>query len=666
MNCRAIAYEGNQPYVFLSYSPDDREMLLPFFELLAKYRIRFWYDNGQLPQQERESITNQRYSMASSVLALVSENSSCEHGFRRLITDTIQNGQPILPLIVYDFPMPRGFRLQLEAQDPLVAETFVSLDALTAELSRDPRITGCKLEEHEESLLLPVPEEEDSWEYLIPLEQLLQEKQEAEAPCEEPKVTVPLVDWEEDYPVSDCLALPEENEPEVTVSRVNWDDEFPVSDCLALPEEKEPEVTVSRVSWDDEFPVSDCLALPEENEPEVTVSRVSWDDEFPVSDCLALPEENETVFRLSTDFGESFVPELELDEEDLKLLQPKPMDWNMPLSEFIPDPAEMYEKEKNEEDTSMPKEKEHTIKSESAPDGGYPWTWEDSQEPAAPVQKEADSNDGSFSFTDFVKEITNTKAKNPGQDNPAPSLWDFIPELDPPSIQTITTDDLMPKKKQPDKITALLVQPSAKTVHLIRGNRATIGRNCDFSRVVLEGNRNVSKHHATYSISNGTVYLEPVSDKGTYCNGIKLEPMRIQQITTPAALRFADEDLVLITGELMETLLEKGTVSFLYNEHKTAVQILEGDLMHLDRSHVWADGKTLADPSIHRTAHAQLRQRKSGVFLSNVGPAKGNPPLRNGRPLRAVETVPVENGDLIQLGNTVMHFISIKIQGVGK
>ena len=585
MNCRAIAYEGNQPYVFLSYSPDDREMLLPFFELLAKYRIRFWYDNGQLPQQERESITNQRYSMASSVLALVSENSSCEHGFRRLITDTIQNGQPILPLIVYDFPMPRGFRLQLEAQDPLVAETFVSLDALTAELSRDPRITGCKLEEHEESLLLPVPEEEDSWEYLIPLEQLLQEKQEAEAPCEEPKVTVPLVDWEEDYPVSDCLAL---------------------------------------------------------------------------------PEENETVFRLSTDFGESFVPELELDEEDLKLLQPKPMDWNMPLSEFIPDPAEMYEKEKNEEDTSMPKEKEHTIKSESAPDGGYPWTWEDSQEPAAPVQKEADSNDGSFSFTDFVKEITNTKAKNPGQDNPAPSLWDFIPELDPPSIQTITTDDLMPKKKQPDKITALLVQPSAKTVHLIRGNRATIGRNCDFSRVVLEGNRNVSKHHATYSISNGTVYLEPVSDKGTYCNGIKLEPMRIQQITTPAALRFADEDLVLITGELMETLLEKGTVSFLYNEHKTAVQILEGDLMHLDRSHVWADGKTLADPSIHRTAHAQLRQRKSGVFLSNVGPAKGNPPLRNGRPLRAVETVPVENGDLIQLGNTVMHFISIKIQGVGK
>ena len=40
------AYEGNQPYAFISYSHMDKEFVIPFISQLAQSGYRLWYDGG--------------------------------------------------------------------------------------------------------------------------------------------------------------------------------------------------------------------------------------------------------------------------------------------------------------------------------------------------------------------------------------------------------------------------------------------------------------------------------------------------------------------------------------------------------------------------------------------------------------------------------------------
>ena len=47
MICRAIPFEGKEPYIFVSYCHADKEILYPLFEQMAMDGYRIWYDDGR-------------------------------------------------------------------------------------------------------------------------------------------------------------------------------------------------------------------------------------------------------------------------------------------------------------------------------------------------------------------------------------------------------------------------------------------------------------------------------------------------------------------------------------------------------------------------------------------------------------------------------------------
>lgn len=68
------AYEGNEPYIFISYAHHDSELLLPVIRELFNRKYRVWYDEGIEPGSEWPRNIERHLQKASVVIACVSES----------------------------------------------------------------------------------------------------------------------------------------------------------------------------------------------------------------------------------------------------------------------------------------------------------------------------------------------------------------------------------------------------------------------------------------------------------------------------------------------------------------------------------------------------------------------------------------------------------------
>lgn len=75
MNEYTKAYEGIDPYIFVSYAHRDSEKILPVIRELYNLKYRVWYDEGIKPGSEWPANITQHLHDASVVIVFVSKNS---------------------------------------------------------------------------------------------------------------------------------------------------------------------------------------------------------------------------------------------------------------------------------------------------------------------------------------------------------------------------------------------------------------------------------------------------------------------------------------------------------------------------------------------------------------------------------------------------------------
>lgn len=73
--CRAKAYDGKEPYLFVSYAHNDAQMVYPIIEHLALDGYRIWYDDGVHAGEDWLEKVASRLDDSSICLAMLSENS---------------------------------------------------------------------------------------------------------------------------------------------------------------------------------------------------------------------------------------------------------------------------------------------------------------------------------------------------------------------------------------------------------------------------------------------------------------------------------------------------------------------------------------------------------------------------------------------------------------
>lgn len=83
MSERIPAYEGREPYIFVSYAHRNSEKVMPIIEALYYEKYRVWYDEGIAPGSEWPKNIEDHLRAAAAVLVFVSEESllspNCEN-----------------------------------------------------------------------------------------------------------------------------------------------------------------------------------------------------------------------------------------------------------------------------------------------------------------------------------------------------------------------------------------------------------------------------------------------------------------------------------------------------------------------------------------------------------------------------------------------------------
>ena len=105
------AYEGNKPYIFISYSHQDTELISPFMEELQKH-FNVWYDDGiHLGEAWTEEVARHLTGCALFIY-LVTNNSLSSKNCKDEINLAREEEIPFFNVIVEDVSFPPEFKLR--------------------------------------------------------------------------------------------------------------------------------------------------------------------------------------------------------------------------------------------------------------------------------------------------------------------------------------------------------------------------------------------------------------------------------------------------------------------------------------------------------------------------------------------------------------------------
>ena len=106
-------YEGELPYIFISYSHADSRYVLPVIHGLQEQGFRVWYDFGIQAGKEWPEFIARRLLDSYLIISFVSKNSVMSHNCRREINFALDEGKKVLAVHLESVDLSPGMRMQL-------------------------------------------------------------------------------------------------------------------------------------------------------------------------------------------------------------------------------------------------------------------------------------------------------------------------------------------------------------------------------------------------------------------------------------------------------------------------------------------------------------------------------------------------------------------------
>ena len=113
MNCAVKAYEGQEPYLFVSYAHDDAHLVYPIVERLVMDGYRIWYDDGIHAGEDWTDKVASRLDGSSICVAMLTENYVRSINCRNEMAYSLNARKNLIAVKLTEFDMPGGLRLQL-------------------------------------------------------------------------------------------------------------------------------------------------------------------------------------------------------------------------------------------------------------------------------------------------------------------------------------------------------------------------------------------------------------------------------------------------------------------------------------------------------------------------------------------------------------------------
>lgn len=139
------AYDGHEPYIFISYSHMDSEKAQTVIDGLMQNGFRVWYDNGIEAGSEWPEYIAERLMSCSVVIALMSKHAQDSHNCRREIHFAIELKKELLVVHLEDFALSPGMRLQLSSLQALFRSKSADDSEFIARLCDAAVLRSCKI-----------------------------------------------------------------------------------------------------------------------------------------------------------------------------------------------------------------------------------------------------------------------------------------------------------------------------------------------------------------------------------------------------------------------------------------------------------------------------------------------------------------------------------------
>lgn len=147
MNERRILiapYEGNAPFIFVSYSHRNRDDALSIVERLQKDGYRVWYDEGIHPGSEWDEYIAQYVANCSLFLALLSEEYLLSSNCKDELNYARNKEKNRVLIYLKDIELPAGMELRLSRLQNIHRSSYIDENSFFDKLYTSSGIEECK------------------------------------------------------------------------------------------------------------------------------------------------------------------------------------------------------------------------------------------------------------------------------------------------------------------------------------------------------------------------------------------------------------------------------------------------------------------------------------------------------------------------------------------
>lgn len=144
-NASFTVYDGDKPYLFISYSHADEKVVFPLLQGIQEAGYRFWMDRGIEVGTEWSNNIADRLSHCEAVIFFVSKKSvQSENCLDEIACAKSHKKTAILIFLEEDVVLPGGVEMQTARFQRLYATRHSSLDSFMSALSAAPILQPCR------------------------------------------------------------------------------------------------------------------------------------------------------------------------------------------------------------------------------------------------------------------------------------------------------------------------------------------------------------------------------------------------------------------------------------------------------------------------------------------------------------------------------------------
>lgn len=121
-----IAYEGNKPYIFISYSHRNSNTVMTIIEHLQSEGYRVWFDGGIEAGSEWPEYIADHLNRCECVLTFISDTFVDSQNCRRELNFALDLKKPVLNVYIEEVELTAGMRMQLGLSQAIFRKNFTN------------------------------------------------------------------------------------------------------------------------------------------------------------------------------------------------------------------------------------------------------------------------------------------------------------------------------------------------------------------------------------------------------------------------------------------------------------------------------------------------------------------------------------------------------------